>query len=229
MPPAATDPFPSEIELIRSRRRRSVELRLDRGRLVARVPQRIAQRELADLLPHLRSQLWQELSRKRVFDEQKLQSCAARVASKHLSDLDLPPYDIRFSRRQNRRWGSCTFDPSAHEGRIRISERLRGHPVWVLEHLLLHELVHLRIHDHGPRFQAMMQRCPHAERAEGYLEALEGLALLGESLPSGEELLPRLDVAVQLNAPGKQAGEVLPAAFHGLDDLPLFDPTVGEH
>jgi hypothetical protein len=179
---------------------------------------------LDEALRSLRVQLWEDLRRKRVFDPAALLGCATRVARDRLADLDLPPYEVRFSRRQNRRWGSCTHDPAAPMGRIRISERLRGHPVWVLEHLLLHELIHLRVPDHGPRFRALMERCPHRERAEGYLEALEGLALLGAELPIGEELLERMDLCVVAEL-GQDEGEILRAAVHGLEDLPLFDST----
>lgn len=220
MQPVGADPFPPKIEIIR-RRRRSVELRLEDGRLLARVPSRISRRELDEILPHLRAQLWTELSKKRVFDEEALQRCATRVVEQRLSDLELPPYRIRFTTRQHRRWGSCTYDPSVPEGRIRISERLRGHPVWILEHLILHELIHLKIPDHGPRFHAMMERCPHFERAEGYLEALEGLALLGEDVPQGEALLGGLEERLELEWEQKE-GEILLAALHGLQDLPLF-------
>lgn len=227
MRPAGADPFPREIEIVRGRRR-TIELRLDHGSLLARVPQRISRRELDEILPGLRDQLWSELSRKRVFDEEALLRCARHVARKRLSDLELPPYQVRFSRRQNRRWGSCTIDPSVPEGRIRVSDRLRGHPRWLLEHLLLHELIHLVVPDHGARFQDLMARCPHGERAEGYLEALEGLALLGTDLPSGEALLGRLSVGVIVE-PGNEKGEIPRAVMHGLEDLPLFSPVEPLH
>jgi hypothetical protein len=192
-----------------------VELRLEEGRLVARVPRRISAQELAPVLSGLRRQLWRGLARSRVFDEARLDALAREVVRCRLDDLDLPPFTVRFSRRQRRRWGSCSSD--GRNGSIRISERLRGHPAWVLEHLLLHELIHLRVPDHGPRFQALLERCPHRQRAEGYLEALEGLQLLGQETPEGAALLARLRTRVEVDA---QEASIPPS--DGIADLPLF-------
>lgn len=63
------------------------------------------------------------------------------------------------------RWGSCT----AVSGTIRISDQLRSVPVWVLDHVLLHELVHLVHHGHGPEFRQLADRHPDRVRAEGFL------------------------------------------------------------
>jgi hypothetical protein len=38
--------------------------------------------------------------------------------------------------------------------------------------VLIHELAHLEVADHGPRFQALVRRYELAERAEGYLIAM---------------------------------------------------------
>ena len=42
--------------------------------------------------------------------------------------------------------GSCT--PA--EGSIRVSDKVRGMPGWVLDYVLLHELAHLIEPGHGP-------------------------------------------------------------------------------
>ncbi|MBO7665330.1 MAG: M48 family metallopeptidase, partial [Aeriscardovia sp.] len=52
------------------------------------------------------------------------------------------------------RWGSCT--PAT--GRIRINAELAGMPERLLEYVLVHELAHLLVPGHGPRFQALMTR-----------------------------------------------------------------------
>jgi len=220
--PAAIDFLPSAIELIRSRRR-SVELRLEGGRLRARVPRRIARNELERILPELRQRLCQDLANKRVFDEQKLMQLAQKIALRRLSELELPPFSVTFSKRQRRRWGSCTFDPHQKSGSIRISEALRGHPIWVVEHILLHELIHLRVPNHGARFAALMQRSAHPERAEGYLAALESLNVLGKAPCNVHELLGKLDAAVRMPVPEKELG---PDAGAGAEPetLPLFAP-----
>ena len=72
------------------------------------------------------------------------------------------------------RWASCT--PA--DATIRVSERLREVPGWVLDHVLVHELVHLRVPGHGAQFRAALDRHPRSERAIGYLEGLAAGARL---------------------------------------------------
>lgn len=84
-----------------------------------------------------------------------------------------PPRSIRWVDNQHWRWGSCTPE----RGSIRISSRLAQEPGWVLDYVIVHELVHLDIADHGPRFWAHVHRYPQAERAIGFL--------IARSRPSG--------------------------------------------
>jgi predicted metal-dependent hydrolase len=95
------------------------------------------------------------------------------------------PVSVRWSTDQNSRWGSCT----PGDGTIRLSARLRPFPTWVVDYVLVHELAHLLVADHGPAFQALMARYPKAERARGFLEGvLAGPRLLGPSeLPGSSE------------------------------------------
>jgi hypothetical protein len=77
------------------------------------------------------------------------------------------PTVIEWSDRQLSRWGSCT----PGDGTIRISRRLASMPGWVLDWVIVHELAHLEVRDHGPRFQELVARYELGERAEGYLIA----------------------------------------------------------
>lgn len=76
--------------------------------------------------------------------------------------------DIRWVTNQTTRWGSCSYEV----GEIRISSRLARVPDWVLDYVLLHELTHLVESGHGPEFHRLMERYPHADRAEGFLDAM---------------------------------------------------------
>ena len=124
----AADPFPRRIE-VRPGRRRSVQLSLEDGRFVARVPARAAGPKLDATLGELRRQLWARLRRESVWTDDDLHDLAREVADAHLSDLDLPPWTTRFSRRQNKRWGSCTFD--GREGRDHTCQRPWWMPPWM--------------------------------------------------------------------------------------------------
>ena len=82
------------------------------------------------------------------------------------------------------RWASCT--PA--DGTIRVSERLRDVPAWVLDYVLVHELAHLLEPGHDARFWAWVHRYPRTERAIGYLEGLSAAAGLGLESIDGEDV-----------------------------------------
>jgi hypothetical protein len=54
-------------------------------------------------------------------------------------------------RRMRRRWGSCFID-----GRINLNTELLGEPVALIDYVIIHELCHLREHNHSPRFYRLM-------------------------------------------------------------------------
>ena len=75
-------------------------------------------------------------------------------------------------RNQRSRWGSCSRD-----GRIALNWRLLQMPETVRENVLLHELMHLREHNHSPQFWALVEAvCPGHLDARRWLRH-EGLAL----------------------------------------------------
>lgn len=94
----------------------------------------------------------------------QLQERAAQLARAYFEGATKPT-SVRWVDNQNSRWGSCT--PA--DGTIRLSHRLRAMPAWVIDYVLVHELAHLIEIGHGPRFQALVDRYPKAERARGYL------------------------------------------------------------
>lgn len=109
--------------------------------------------------------------------DQALCARAARLATRYLAEYPTVahPTSVRWVANQNGRWGSCT--PS--DRTIRISDRIRGMPEWVVDYVLLHEIVHLIVPSHSVEFWSLVGRYPRAERARGYLEgvaAATGLA-----------------------------------------------------
>lgn len=150
------------VQVIRSpRRKKTVQARVVAGTIVVRVPDGLSDSEEARLV----ESMVQKVSRKMTADGVDLAVRARRLARR----FDLPePASIRWSDRQNTRWGSCTSSQSS----IRVSNRLARVPEFVLDFVIIHELAHLRVSGHGPDFQALVSRYPLAERATGYLMAL---------------------------------------------------------
>lgn len=119
--------------------------------------------------------------RRRRPSDVELADRARELSARYLSSRAVPT-SVRWSTNQGRRWGSCT--PS--EGTIRISDRVRGMPRWVIDYVLLHELTHLLHAGHGPEFWAELDAYPRTQRAQGFLEGYSFRAEKGEDAGAAE-------------------------------------------
>jgi hypothetical protein len=153
-----------EVVVIRSpKRRKTAQARLIDGRLEVRIPGRASKAEERRLVDLFQRRYERSISAERIDV-----AARAKVLAKR---YDLPkPAEVRWVSNQSSRWGSCT--PST--GVIRLSDRMAAFPAWVIDAVLVHELAHLAVADHGPRFRTLVERYPLLERAEGYLIARSG-------------------------------------------------------
>lgn len=149
------------IDVVRSKqRKRTVQASLRDGRIKVMVPHGLDPDQESELVDELSSRI---ISKATSADVDLIER-ARELAKRYRLPM---PTDIVWSDRQQQRWGSC----SPQDGKIRISSRLAGMPGWVLDSVLVHELAHLEVADHGPGFQALVERYELAERAKGYLIA----------------------------------------------------------
>jgi hypothetical protein len=157
----------SDVEIRRSsRRRRTVTAYRSGGRLVVCVPALLTAAEERRLVERMLERMAAQERRRRPSDERLL--ARARDLSKRYLDGRADPSSVRWSESQTTRWGSCT--PA--DATIRISDRLRGVPAWVVDYVLVHELVHLLVSNHGDEFWQLVNRYPRSERARGFLDGL---------------------------------------------------------
>jgi predicted metal-dependent hydrolase len=69
-------------------------------------------------------------------------------------------------RNQRSRWGSCS-----RRGTVSLNWRLIQAPAYVRDYIMLHELMHLREHNHSSRFWRQVEMvCPDYEVAEKWLK-----------------------------------------------------------
>lgn len=157
-----------EVTVIRSARRtRTVQARWVSGKIVVRIPARMSAQEerevVADMVARLRARSVASVG------DAELASRAAALNADYLEGRARAG-SVSWSARQATRWGSCT----TATGAIRISDRLREVPGYVLDAVLIHELVHTFIPGgHTAEFWSWANRAPQAERARGYLEAYQ--------------------------------------------------------
>ena len=157
-----------EIEVIRSaRRRKTVQARIVDGRVQVRIPARMSAAEEERAVAEIVAKL-DRRTRSSAGSDAELLARAQRLNTEVLAGRARIG-GIRWVGNQNSRWGSCTV----HNGEIRISDRLREVPDYVLDSVIVHELTHTFIPDHSAEFWTWAGRAPQAERARGYLEAYQ--------------------------------------------------------
>ncbi len=105
---------------------------------------------------------WYRAHAQRVFSH-RLQGCIESARSLRLSCI--PNMVIR---KMTKRWGSCT-----KKGNILLNLDLVKAPVHCIDYVIVHELCHLKVHNHSPEFYRLLGRCmPDWEARKKRLEAV---------------------------------------------------------
>ena len=135
--------------VIRSRKRKkTAEAQLAGSVVNIRIPAASS----AEEEQHFIDYFIEKFERTRAANAADLPTRARELAKK----FNLPqPASIRWVSNQKHQWGSCT--PA--DGSIRISDRLAGFPMWVLDYVVVHELAHLVIIEHSPEFWELVNAC----------------------------------------------------------------------
>ncbi len=161
-----------KVEVVRSpRRRKTVEAVREGNRIVVRLPATLTGSEARRWVKEMVDRLEESEQLQRLNEKRELQRRAEELHKRYFNGRPRLS-SVRYVSNQRDRYGSCT--PS--DGTIRLSHVLAEFPDWVRDYVIVHELAHLRVTDHSPRFWELVRRYPLAERARGFLIAkgLEG-------------------------------------------------------
>jgi predicted metal-dependent hydrolase len=148
------------------RRRRTVGARMVDGTLEVIVPQ---------WMPEAERRQWAEKMRDRISRQIRRAKPSNASLQERAESLNRRLFRGRLRWRSITwaptvgRWGSC--DSGAQL--IHIAERAQGLPEWVLDYIVVHELAHLEVPEHGPKFWEVVNQYALAERARGYLIAVD--------------------------------------------------------
>jgi predicted metal-dependent hydrolase len=144
------------------RRRKTASGFWQDGRVVVILPERLPRADRVELVEGLVQRVLAQRPHVSTSDRD-LAVRAAALSERYLGGVR--PKSVRWVGNQRRRWGSCT----SRSGEIRISDRLRHVPGWVLDAVLVHELAHLVEPTHSARFRRLASRYPKMQEADTFL------------------------------------------------------------
>lgn len=156
-----------------ARRRRTVAAFWENGTAVVAIPAHFSRAQEAEwvrrMLEKLRTQGDKKSngSGRRPSSDAALAGHAAHLSATYLGGRARPT-SVRWVSNQNSRWGSAT--PA--DGSIRLSDKLRPMPQWVIDYVLLHELAHLLVAGHNAAFWKLLEAYPETARAKAFLEGV---------------------------------------------------------
>jgi predicted metal-dependent hydrolase len=158
----------AEIRVIRSsRRKRSISAYREQGAIVISVPAKLSNSKVSQVIPEMVEKILSREAREKISDIELFDRAHA-LLRKYLPEFTVTPASVTW-RAMNERWGSCT----TVDRTIRISDRLNGAPEYVVDYLLVHELIHLQVADHGPQFELLLARFEESDKASAYLDGYE--------------------------------------------------------
>lgn len=164
---------PVQVELRRDRRLKKT-IRWTRqtdGSLLLRVPVHTPRTQFKPLLADLQGQLNRRKTQRAGHTDADLQERAERINRQYFNGK-IEWRAIKWVSNMNNRLGSCTQGGST-DGHIRISNKIKTWPDWVLDYVIAHELTHLLHSNHSKAFWATLKRAyPLTEKAEGFIEGL---------------------------------------------------------
>lgn len=97
-----------------------------------------------------------------------LQARAERINNTYFNG-EIHWHTIRWVSNMRKRLGSFTHGGTT-DGDIRISDRIKHWPDYMIDYVIAHELAHRRYPNHSAEFWQYLDRYPFTERARGFIE-----------------------------------------------------------
>lgn len=141
------------------------------GSILLRVPYTFPKRDIPALLRDIQAQVRRQARRRAPRTDDDLQQRAEYI-NRTCFGGQISWEGIRWVSNMTQRLGSCTTSGST-QWQIRISDRIREWPRWVVDYVIAHELAHCLHPNHSPEFWDLLNRSyPLTERARGFIRGV---------------------------------------------------------
>jgi predicted metal-dependent hydrolase len=169
VPPAEEDPI--SVEVVRDGRLRSrIHWEWNGDHVRVRAPRNLPRRRLEEQVQAILVEVRRRRAAVRARADADLEALARRINREHFGG-EITWHSIRWVSNMHRQLGSCTVGGPT-DGDIRVSDRIKGWPPWVIGYTVAHELVHRKYPNHSREFWAFLSRYPQAERARGFIQGV---------------------------------------------------------
>jgi predicted metal-dependent hydrolase len=143
--------------------------RLPDGAIYLRVPYRLPGRRIGPLLEQISDQLDKITTSHARRNDASLLQRAELINQKYFKG-SVQFNAIRWVSNMRSRLGSCTRGGRT-DGEIRLNEKIRSWPDWVVDYVIAHELMHRKHPNHSADFwKDLAVIYPLTERARGFIE-----------------------------------------------------------
>lgn len=164
-------PHTLTVKVVRDRRlRKSARWTLHQQTISVRVPLALRGQQLETVLDDIVERVLRQRTSARKRNDGDLER-RARALNRQYFDGELAWHTIRWVSNMQHRLGSCTAGGST-DGDIRISDRIKTWPAFVVDYVIAHELAHRKYPNHSPAFWEYLARYPHTERARGFIDGV---------------------------------------------------------
>jgi len=164
---------PVKVEIASDRRlRRSARwVRQNDGSIFLRIPYRSSDRDVERMLVTIERKLSKMRSPRSMRTDDDLQERASEINKKHFKGK-LDWTSIRWVTNMEHRLGSCTTG-GLSDGAIRISDRIRSWPQWVVDYVIAHEIAHRQYPNHSTDFWNFLKKAyPLTDQAIGFVKGV---------------------------------------------------------
>ncbi len=139
------------------------------GSILLRIPYFLPKKRVGNLLDQIAAQLEKENKLASRRTDAELQLRAERINQRYFKGK-VQWRAIRWVSNMQQRLGSCT-QGGPTDGHIRISDKIKNWPDWVIDYVIAHELVHRIYPNHSDAFwETVTQAYPLTERARGFIQ-----------------------------------------------------------